>query len=624
MTPSTRRLVILAGGAVLGGCLVISPVAILFCALLVLLVVLACRPLSGLERRVVLAILLVSIALRVAAVAALFLTAEPHHLTMFPFEGDGLFLKQRSLWIRNIWLGVPTEPFFFSSAFIDYGWSGYIYLIAYIQYLLSPAPYAIHLLNVCCAISAAALVHRLVRAAYGPLPALIALVVMLFLPTQIMWSVSALRDSLFQLLLVVIAGAAALAVTGTRWVVRVCGIAALVVAVPAVDAVREGGVAIAALALAMACAGTFVVRRPYVLLLALLLLSPAALRLLDAPAVQERLLPRLRTAGQMHIGHVRTTGHGYKLLDQRFYTFVANDLSNPIGTMTWPEAERFALRAMRAFWVVPTPGQVVSRSELLFLPQQIIWYALLALAALGIVQGCRGHVFGTWLAIGMACAGSIAVGLNSGNIGTLVRHRDSIVPFVACLSGLGAASILSWLGLVAQGSAPLRPIRRREWLSRVFESSTVARFVTRVTRGSFVYAAITGLLRPSIGYRAEGRIGGPIDPLLERLGRIGSMASLLRRMAAQARDAWDNSRAGAISREVLALEFSERLRLAGHTLLVALLIAGAAAPFADFEWPALIPWLAACAGAIVLSACASPLAVAWRYRRAPVPSSTSG
>jgi len=40
---------------------------------------------------------------------------------------------------------------------------------------------------------------------------------------------------------------------------------------------------------------------------------------------------------------------------------------------------------------------------------------------------------------------AVPIGLSNGNVGTLVRHRDTVVPFIVWLSGLGAVSLTGWL-----------------------------------------------------------------------------------------------------------------------------------------------------------------------------------
>ena len=76
-------------------------------------------------------------------------------------------------------------------------------------------------------------------------------------------------------------------------------------------------------------------------------------------------------------------------------------------------------------------------------PSAFVWIGILALLLLvpGIREGLRRDAFLTWLWLGFAIAGGGVIALNSGNVGTVVRIRDSIVPFVVSLSALGAVSV---------------------------------------------------------------------------------------------------------------------------------------------------------------------------------------
>jgi hypothetical protein len=129
------------------------------------------------------------------------------------------------------------------------------------------------------------------------------------------------------------------------------------------------------------------------------------------------------------------------VLDQRFYSEpAAND---PISTMAPVEGLRFAVRALASFVAVPFPWQIQSMSEMAFLPQQVVWYVLVVLAVVGAVAGLRRDALVTCMLLGMSMAGAVAIALNSGNIGTMVRHRDTVVPFVVWLSALGAVATVS-------------------------------------------------------------------------------------------------------------------------------------------------------------------------------------
>ena len=93
--------------------------------------------------------------------------------------------------------------------------------------------------------------------------------------------------------------------------------------------------------------------------------------------------------------------------------------------------------------MVPLPWQLTSRSEVVFLAQQVIWYILVALAIVGLVAGLRRDALVTCMLAGLAAAGGAVIALNSGNVGSMVRFRDTIVPFVVWLSALGAVSAMS-------------------------------------------------------------------------------------------------------------------------------------------------------------------------------------
>ena len=141
----------------------------------------------------------------------------------------------------------------------------------------------------------------------------------------------------------------------------------------------------------------------------------------------------------MHLGHVNTSGYVYKMLDQRFY-----GKGNGVPIMTMVEAMRFAVRAAVSFVVVPAPWQTFSRSGLAYLPQQMVWYPFLILAMVGCVVGFQKDALLTFLLLATFIVYGMTVAMTSGNIGTMVRHRDLVVPIVVWFSGQGAASILSW------------------------------------------------------------------------------------------------------------------------------------------------------------------------------------
>lgn len=430
----------IAAGVALGAGYALSPLTIWFLAAMIGLFAWAGRGLTDRERRWVFGLLATAVALRLLAMALLFVMSGHHESVSFFWDGDGAYLKRRALWIRNVWLGVTVAPLDFSLAFDRlYGWTTYLYVLAYLEYLLGPAPYGLHLFNIALYLAMAVALYRLVRSAYGCEPALLGLVLLLYLPSLFFWSVSALKESLYLLLVVIALVAAVTALRPRPILVRAIALVVVVAAIAAIDGVRVGGKVIVTLGLAAGFAGTVVVRRMSLLLLVLVLLPFAGLRLWENAGVQERIMSQLKTSAVLHIGNVRTEGHGYKLLDQRFYS------EESIPTMTPNEGLRFAARALVSFVVVPLPWQVQSRSEMIYLPQQVIWYVLVVFALVGLVAGLRRDALVTCMLAGLTATGTGVIALNSGNIGTMVRHRDTVVPFVVWLSALGAVATSSAL-----------------------------------------------------------------------------------------------------------------------------------------------------------------------------------
>jgi hypothetical protein len=396
------------------------------------------RGLPAGERRWVIALLAAAVAIRVLLVVLLFLSSDHSSVVSFFWDGDGAALERRALWIRDVWRGTQIQPFYFQVAFDRmYGWTTYLYVIAYVQFLLGPAPYGIHLFNVVLSVATAVALHRVIRPAYGREAAFLGLCLMLLLPTPLFWSVGALKESLYLFLAVLALVALVAAVRSKRLSVRMIAVIVLLAAIASISGVRTGATVIVTLGLAVGLIASVVVRRVSLVLLVVIAIPLVIVRLAESPAVQARVMSQLATSARLHIGNVRTLGHSYRLLDQRVYSETA------VESMTPAESARFVVRALLSFVVVPMPWQTESASEMIFLPQQVVWYLMVVFALVGLAAGLRRDALVTCLLAGVAMTGAVVVALNSGNVGTMVRHRDTVVPFVVWLSALGAVTTVS-------------------------------------------------------------------------------------------------------------------------------------------------------------------------------------
>lgn len=419
----------------------LSPLTVGFAIAMIALLRWSGRGLPDVERRWIQWLLLAAIAARVAAIAGLFLATDHARVPFGSFFGDEEYFIKRSLWLRNVALGIPIHRADLIYAFDDYSYTSYLYVLALLQVLFGPAPYGLHLFGAAVYLAGAVLLFRLVRPSLGPVTAFGGLALLLFLPSLFAWSISALKEPLYFAIGAGTLAATVRAVREPRWARRLGLAVAIVVAAVVMQTIREGGFAIAAGGIVGGVVLGALSLRPriaWALILAAPFLVALAWRI---PDVQVAAWRAVRQVAKVHWGHIQTAGYTYKVLDDRLY----RDRSS-IDSMDRGEALRYLVRAGVAYLTVPLPWKIESRAALSYVPEQMVWFLMLALAPLGAASGTRRDPLITWLLVAFALAAAVPVALTSGNVGTLVRHRGLAVPFLAWLSAAGAAELAVRLG----------------------------------------------------------------------------------------------------------------------------------------------------------------------------------
>jgi hypothetical protein len=428
-------------GLALGVIYTLSPVTLWCTAGVAAIMWWARGGLSAWERRWVTGLLALAIAARVLAVAALFLTADPDRGSLMTVFGDEEYMQLRAWRLRNIWLGLPVSRETLIYAYEGTGWTSYIAVIAYLQYLLGPAPYGVHLFNVVLFAAAAVLLYRITRRSYGDVPALIGFGLLLFVPTLFIWSVSALKESLYVLCVAGVLVAALQIVRARTWPARMLALAGTAALSAMLGTLRPGGLIVAvgsvlggyALALAMAS------RR--VLVAAVLTVAVAGWIAANVPSVRGQFVAGVHLLARQHRGHVFSSGHAYKVLDERLYAD-----TNPSFQMTGAEGARYLVRALGSYVLVPLPWTAASALELLFLPEYVIWLVLVLLAIAGLGIAARRDVVWTGLLAAHTAVAAVSVALSSGNVGTLVRHRSVVIPFMIWFSAVACVRLFTLRG----------------------------------------------------------------------------------------------------------------------------------------------------------------------------------
>jgi hypothetical protein len=427
-----------AAGALLGVIYTLSPLTVLFMAVLGVVVWRTGLALGRRERQWFFGVVAVAVALRLLAIAGLFVFADPDK-PFATFFGDEELFKSRSIWLRNIGLGVPISSADFIYAVEETGKSQYLFFLAYLEALVGDAPYGIHVLNTVLFVIGVVTMYRLVRSRLGRLAALGGLTFMLFLPSLFAWSISALKEPVYCLVAMIELVCVIQLVRSPTWSRRLLALVGIVATALLLEGLRKGGILVTTIGTAAGLISAAIVSRPRLLLAAIPVLPIVFAVTLQAPAVRDRALSVLRDAAVYHAGHVYTIGYSYKTLDEWYYIDPPSIRAMPIG-----DAAAFVARAVVAYFVQPVPWTIESRSVLGFIPEQMVWLSMVAFVPIGILAGLRRDALLTCVIAAHACAMIMMVALTSGNIGTLIRHRGLAVLYLAWLSALGVHQVLAW------------------------------------------------------------------------------------------------------------------------------------------------------------------------------------
>jgi hypothetical protein len=424
----------------------VSPLGLCAAALTVAAAALARRNLPDGERRVLTTIVATAVAVRVAAIIAIFFTSIPIHDDQFvgALTGDGAYSMTRALRTRDLLLGVRANKYDYVVAFDEYGRNSYVWFLTVAQIAFGPAPYGVRLMNSALFIAGALLLYRVARRAFGPAPALTGLTAVVFLPTLFVWSISLLKEPLYFSGSTLILWAAVTALRADDWQARMYGILAILAGALIIRDLRSGAVWLAALGLTVGLAIRAVIlsRRLAVGAAMAVILAVASLSIF--PAVQGRVIRALESTAKTHTGHVFTVGHAYKLLDAGYYFNPQTPAASTL-TLNAGQSARYVLRAAVSFVVVPAPWQLASVRELAFLPEQMLWYVMLALLPIGAMAGwCRDPLV-TCLLLGFALPTAAVLALTNGNVGTLLRLRGLVTPYLVWVSAVGLCVSLAML-----------------------------------------------------------------------------------------------------------------------------------------------------------------------------------
>ncbi len=432
----------------IGLALIYAASPLLTCALaaITVLLTLAGRDLPGPERRRLLLILGIALTARLLFIGAVMIGGMPllNDLSVGALRGDDAYYLSRAIRARDIAIGLTQGKYDYFIVSDEYGRTSYLQLLTTLQLLFGPSPYGMRAVNAVLFVSGAYLLFRLARMAYGAPAAALGLIVLLFMPSLFVSSTSLLKESTYFFVTTVLLTLVVAALRHPRVTARLAAVALAVVCLWLLDDLRRGALllSVAGIAVALVIRVTCETSRRTVAALALAAMMGVAAWTL-AP-VRARAIDAITSVAKTHAGHVFTVGHAYKLLDEAFYVHPGTPAAWPL-TLTDGQAARFVVRAGRSFLFTPWPWEIASRSELAFLPEHMAWLLIVVFAPIGAVAGWRRDRLVTSLLIGFVLPTAAALAVTNGNVGTLLRLRGLVSPYLIWIGVLGALSVAEYL-----------------------------------------------------------------------------------------------------------------------------------------------------------------------------------
>jgi len=441
----TRRLLVaaIACGAIAGAAWALSPMTLIFAVALVPLFRWSSRGLPETEALWLYILLGTAIAARLLVIAGLVFATDPETTIFATFFGDERYLELRSLWVRNLALGIPISGESFVYSGNDLGWTSFITVAAFLQVLIGPAPYGLRLFDLLLFLAGAVALFRAVRARIGREAAFGGLAIMLWMPSLFIWSIALLKEPLYLGLVTATLLLVVYACRPHQWQRRVMALIAAAACILAIETVRAGGATLVSAGVIAGLAFRVLAWNRRVAIVSAVVAPIVAAAMLLVPAVSGRVMDQVKWGANWHRGHVFTPGHAYKTMDERYY--VERFYDRPLDSFHGPEAVRFVVRSTVAFLVVPLPWQIETAAERLIIPEQVMLYCLLLFLPIGIAHAAGRDPLLTSVLCGYAAVSVFIVAMTSGNVGTLVRHRALVVPYIVWFGALGAERALAWI-----------------------------------------------------------------------------------------------------------------------------------------------------------------------------------
>ncbi|TAN62773.1 hypothetical protein EPN16_00885 [bacterium] len=291
------------------------------------------------------------------------------------------------------------------------------YAIAFLYSVFDYVPQLIKFINAVFSVASAIVIYELAKSLFGKKAARISMIIIAFLPSIFVFSLTSARDPMVILLLCLsiysltkfylgyslLHLAVVFFCAGLVYFIRISVFAPLML--------------VLAIALFISLRFRFRWKISFLVLCGLLVFSSGyrqkALSSLD-----------LATLTNPHIGYINTPGNNYKILPDGYYSG-----SKDIRKIPPLDLAVAFLKGLFHSLFEPFPWKLKTKGELFGAVQALAWVMFFPFALIGISFGLKHKLKESHVAFICVVVFSALLAIGEGNVGTVFRHRDMLMPF---------------------------------------------------------------------------------------------------------------------------------------------------------------------------------------------------
>lgn len=364
-----------------------------------------------------------------------------------PNDNNEWILKER----LRVFLKMPDSDYYSSRGFIyaayvngmdnvvtrhylglagkQYGWSIYLYVIGFFYYLFNYSPIAVMFINCLIGALGAFFIYK-VSLNFGKIVSRVAFLLAAFLPNLVIWSTANFKEPSYIFLnLLSLWAIIRYFETKKLYYLGVLLFALLV----ELKLTQAEAWLILFIPVILSVIFYFIPKRTIILVLIMGFIMTTLIQK-NQFFIQHFKQDIISKLYVKHIGHINTPGISYRVLSDKYYKN-----SDLIGQIENVELASAVLKSFTHFLFEPFPNRLIYKNFIFLYFPTLLWYILLLFFFYGLA--CMSGYSRECL-IPLYCflfSSSFVIALTSGNVGTLIRHRDMATPFFLIISSVGIA-----------------------------------------------------------------------------------------------------------------------------------------------------------------------------------------